>query len=86
MEKTDNMKTTAPVHKTFREYLPEPFIDDDGTTKYVGYAPTGVQPDQKGWQIVKFTKDGNVTKAEYPFGSMGFDYVWDERATYTYGR
>lgn len=83
----NNFKTTAPVHKTFKEYLPEPFIDGDpAAPDYVGYAPLGVQATDPGWQIIKFVTNGTVREAQYPQGSAEFAFVWNDRATYNYGR
>ena len=80
-------KTTAPAVKIQAEWLPKPFID--GTLPgdvYTGHAPLGVQTWESGWQICKTTMAGSVQQNLYPQGSMGFEFVWDDRATYTYGR
>ncbi len=82
-----NFKETAPVVKTWTEYLPEPFIDGDvSAPNYVGYAALGVQTNEPFWRIVKYNTNGTVREALYPQGSMDFNFVWDNRTTYNYGR
>jgi hypothetical protein len=84
----DNFKETAPVVRTYYEYLPEPFIDGDNPNfpNYVGYAPLGVRTSDAKWRIVKYNTNGTVREALYPQGSMDFAFVWDDRETYNYGR
>jgi len=81
-------KTTAPAVKIQAEWLPKPFIDEsDPNNVYYGLAPLGVQTYEPGWQIVKkVTLLPGVIQHLYPQGSMGFEFVWDNRATYNYGR
>jgi hypothetical protein len=85
--KAENLKVTAPAMKTQAEWFPKPFIDNsDPNNVYIGLAPLSVQESDMGWQIcLKQTVDG-VIKHLYPQGSMGFEFVWEDRATYTYGR
>lgn len=79
--------TILPVFKTFKEYMPEPFIDQaDADTKYVGYAHLGVGEDDPQWLIEKHITVGTVTKVLYPNSSMKFEQKWSERATLNYGR
>lgn len=81
------VKTSAPVVRTFYEYLPEPFIDEvSEDVKYIGWAPIGTDEDEIGWRIMRETKVGTVTKREYSRGTMGFTSVWANRADYTYSR
>ena len=80
-------KTTAPVVRTFSEYLPEPFIDEvSETEKYIGYAPMGTDEDEEGWRIVKVVKEENVTKHLYAQGTMDFISAWNKRTEYSYTR
>lgn len=81
------LKTSAPVMRTFHEYLPEPFIDEASEdVKYVGYAPIGTEEDEEGWRIIRVSKVGTVTKSEYAQGSMGFESAWSKRTNYKYSR
>ena len=80
-------KKTAPAVRIQEEWMPKPFVD--GTLPddvYTGLAPLGVQTNQEGWQICKTIMVGTVQQNLYPNGSMGFEFVWDDRTTYNYGR
>lgn len=81
-------KTTAPIVRTFNEYLPAPFIDGmpdaDGT--YYGWAPMGTNEDEEGWRIAKIVVENSVTKTLYAQGTMDFISAWSERANYSYSR
>jgi hypothetical protein len=58
---------------------------------YVGEAREGVADSGAGWRIKKFTYDANdnMTQADYPqaggLESSEFEFIWDSRASYTYG-
>ena len=83
-----DQKVTAPMVKTFTEGFPKPFIDGSNPNagEYTGYAPLGVQTNQAGWQITLKRTANGVTQHLYPNGSMAFEFVWDDRASYNYGR
>lgn len=83
----NSVKTDAPIVRTFKEYLPDPFIDEESdSVKYYGWAPMGVSEDEEGWRIMRETKDGTVTKREYAQGTMDFVSVWSKRTSYLYSR
>jgi hypothetical protein len=83
----ETKKVTAPIVRTFSEYLPEPFEDQaSDSVKYVGWAPMGVDKNSVGWRIMRETKTGNVIEREYAGGTMDFNFVWEDRASYDYSR
>ena len=58
-----------------------------GQPIYIGWATPGVSTSASKWKIRKFTYDGNgqVTNIQFANGDVGFNFVWDLRATaYTY--
>ena len=72
--------------------------DEDSGTElvYVGYSLPNTAESASNWQIIKITTsaNGNVTAINYPQKTLSdgtvtpsseFDFVWDDRATYTYG-
>ena len=81
------IKTNAPVVKTFAEHLPQPFVDNASeSVTYYGWAPMGTDENEAHWRIMKEVKEGNVTKRLYAQGSMDFEFKWSERTNYTYSR
>jgi hypothetical protein len=84
MEQTKRDK--YPVHMTFSEVLPKPFIDSNAGTVYYGYAYLGAAEDEPKWKIERHVTVGNITKVTYPNSSMAFDFKWSERASLSYSR
>ena len=81
-------KRHVPVQMTFEESLPAPLIDDPvvGVT-YKGYSEKiGVRTNEEKWLIMRTTTIGTEIITEYAEGSVNFDKVWDDRATYDYSR
>lgn len=60
--------------------------DGSGFIIYVGNAQPGIASSDGGWRIKKFTNNasGQPTASQYPSGSPAFNFIWDNRATYTY--
>ena len=58
----------------------------DGNITYVGYAVPGSSEDEAKWQIRKFEYDasGNLIAVKFAEGTVGFDKIWNNRASYTY--
>ena len=52
----------------------------NGNCTYTGYAPKGLEENENGWMLWKFTYDldGNCTEINIAYGN------WSDRATYTY--
>lgn len=84
----EGFKTTAPTIQSLGvDYLPAPFEDTSiSGVKYIGWAPLGVSESDNGWRIMRETTESGVIKREYPNGSMGFEFSWENRASYNYGR
>jgi len=53
---------------------------------YIGYAVPGTVTSASGWQIRFVTYDGNNNPLTitYANGSMGFSFIWANRAGYSY--
>ena len=51
---------------------------------YVGKALIGSIDSNSTWQIVKYTKTGNILKSEYANGSELFNQIWNNRLTLNY--
>lgn len=51
---------------------------------YVGKALIGSIDSNSTWQIVKYTKTGNILKSEYANGSELFNQIWNNRLTINY--
>jgi len=57
-----------------------------GQPTYIGWATPGVATSAAKWKIRKFTYDGNgqLTNIQFASGDVGFNFIWDNRGTYTY--
>lgn len=55
----------------------------NGQAIYIGWATPGVPTSAAKWKVRKFTYDVNnqVTNIQYMNGSVGFNQIWDDRAT-----
>lgn len=53
---------------------------------YIGWATPGVPTSAAKWKIRKLTYDanGNVTQIQWAKGDVGFNSIWDDRATLSY--
>ena len=81
--------------RTFITYKSEMEIrcenDSNGNPIYIGRAKAGTGEDERKWQISFHTWDSNdslLTK-QWPLNSEGaastdYEFVWDDRALYTY--
>lgn len=65
--------------------------DMDGNPIYIGRAIVGTTTDEPKWQIMFLTWDANdsILSIEWPENTQGnpsseYEFVWDDRATYTY--
>ena len=54
------------------------------TLFYVGKAVIGSIDSNNTWQIVRYTKTGNILKSEYANGSELFNQIWNNRLTLNY--
>lgn len=69
----------------------QPFISErqlidevSETLYYIGSCRTFCEPNQPKWKIQKIFKDGSVWKFQFPNGKQTYDFIWDDRGTYTY--
>lgn len=52
---------------------------------FVGKAELGVKPFSPQWQVARMSQlDQGKMLEEYPGGSSGFTFTWDDRRNYTY--
>lgn len=63
-----------------------PNIIDESTegTVYVGYAKRGMALDQPVWRIKKIITVDGITTVGYVDGKLNYNYIWNNRASYTY--
>ena len=52
---------------------------------YVGYAQPGILTSDPSWKIMRLDYNGsNIIRRLWANGNTKFDYVWDDRATYSF--
>ena len=67
------------------KYDPIMLVDELSDTEYyVGWSRNFSDPAQANWRIRRIVKIGTVWRFEYPDGKQDFNYIWDDRLTYTY--
>ena len=60
-------------------------LDDvSSSLTYVGKAMVGTLTSLPMWQIQRLLTSGTVLAIEWPDGSADSNFIWDDRATYTY--
>lgn len=52
---------------------------------YIGYAQPGTAKSDASWRIKKVSDTGTTVSIEWAGGTAGFNNVWSDRASYTYG-
>lgn len=82
-----------PVTKNMSSVYPEPIIHKkvDGITTYYGYCMYPNQSTAEAmFKIIKQVDADNagdtITTFEYPNGSRGYDFIWDDRESLSYTR
>jgi len=61
------------------------YVDEVSTTlSYIGKAARDSADDKPVWQLKEVKTTGTVTTIKFAEGSDRFNYVWDDRASYTY--
>jgi hypothetical protein len=66
-----------------------PLLDDvnnDGTLVYIGFSSIGTATSSANWAILRQTVVGTITSYTFPNSDEQNNYVWDNRASYTYSR
>lgn len=60
--------------------------DGNGNQIYIGWAVTTYLSSDTVWRIMKQTFNGanQVTQIQWANGDPAFNYIWDNRTTYTY--
>lgn len=63
-----------------------PNIIDESTegTTYIGYAERGTLTSQPLWRIKRVQTIAGITTVGYVDGKLNFNYIWNNRASYTY--
>ena len=66
-------------------YLTKLSYDADSNIEYVGAAKSGTLVSTAAWKIMKFGyTNNNLSEVTYPSGLATYDYIWNNRTTYTY--
>lgn len=66
-------------------YIKMMAYDVSGNLEYLGVALPGVSTASIGWKIAKMSySSGNMTSYLFANGDSSFNYIWDNRATYSY--
>lgn len=80
-----------PNEDTFgRRFLPiteeTPNIIDESTEDiiYIGYAKRGSLTTDPVWKIKKIETNAGITTIGFVNGIVNYNFIWDDRATYTY--
>jgi hypothetical protein len=73
-----------PLLVDFNQYTQA--IENSGSNPiYIGEATPGTAKSAAGWRIKKLTYSSDViTDVQWANGSAAFDFVWNDRASYTY--
>lgn len=60
--------------------------DANGNPEYLGLAAPGTATDASGWMIRQLSYDASQRPAaiRYAGGTVNFDKVWDDRASYSF--
>lgn len=60
--------------------------DGSGNQIYIGWTQPGSATSDTAWRIQKVTYNASNTPTDYqwPSASTSFNFVWDNRTTYTY--
>lgn len=64
---------------------PVMLVDEISSTEYyVGHSRNTKDQTKANWRIKKIWKDGTTWRFEFPNGSQRFEFIWDNRLSYTY--
>lgn len=62
-------------------------IDELSDTEfYIGYSEKNSRSDKEQWRIRRIWQVGSVWYFGFPDGDQSFNFVWDDRLTYTYAQ
>jgi hypothetical protein len=73
-------------NNVFAHNIEAPLLVDElsDTEYYIGYSKNTRYVNKANWRIKRIWKVGNVWNFGFPEGNQGFEFVWDERDSYTY--
>ena len=79
-------RTETPVYSRDQGLTQRIEYDANNNAIYIGRAQPGTASSAASWQISKMTYDANnnMTLLAWAGGSDNFEFVWNDRATYTY--
>lgn len=60
------------------------YVDEDGTSTYVGYAALSSSVSSPVWQIKKIGEAGTLTTVLFADGNNQFDNIWNNRTSLDY--
>ena len=66
-------------------YDPVMLVDELSSTEYyVGWSRNTSDPAKGNWRIKRIVQIGSVWRFEFPDGRQDFNYIWDNRLSYSY--
>ncbi len=79
-------RTETPVYSRDQGLTQKIEYDGSNNAIYIGRAQPGTAITATGWQISKLTYDvsNNMTSLDWASGLDNFDFIWNNRATYSY--
>lgn len=76
--------TERKVHLNERKEVQKRFDEASASVTYVGEARAGLLDSEVGWRIYKFETVSTITTKKWAQGTLDYDKVWDDRASYSY--
>lgn len=70
--------------QTYNSELRKLIEEVSSTEYYIGISESFVNIYEAIWQIKKISKTGDVWTIQFPNGDQSFNYIWNNRAGYTY--
>lgn len=85
------MATQGPIGSGYFDFSQGNFkvkqdYDSNNNAIYIGWAQPGTATSDSAWRILRqsFNASNLMTGTDFPNGSPGFAWVWDNRASYSY--
>jgi len=79
-----NNDTFGKTQLSVLEDVPNIIDETTAGTVYIGYAERGSLLSQPVWRIKRVQTVGTITTVGYVDGKLNFNYIWNNRASYTY--
>lgn len=79
-----NQDTFEKIQMSVLEEVPNIIDESTEGTVYIGYAKRGSLTSESLWRIKKIITVAGITTIGYVNGNLNYNFIWDNRATYTY--